>query len=155
MCIKLKYFANYGDVLFIYSYLVRMNDPYIEFPDFVTLESIQKNIYNNADKILCSYREKITCAIKKAVNQLIIRSMTKQNHSFQNGMIIPCDLRNINYKHLKIINDELTDRGFYLTYTVQITQYNSLCSSEIEFKDIDPYGDMPIQINIHITKKIA
>ena len=127
-----------------------MQENYSMFPSFVTAENMRM-VTSDTDNRLHEMRKLIT-------QSLIDASTSHTNHI---NIHIPHNSR-LNYMQIKIINDELTRRGFRLGYV--LARINSLAHAmtklgvtrssaehsfiNCNFNDINNNGDMPKQMII-------
>ena len=120
-----------------------MQENYHTFPSFITAENMQ-TITSETDIKLYDIRRQITYELTKITQTIIYNTIPrgqvgpKAVHiKIQNGL---------NYKQIKILNDELTERGFRVEYTVLDKKGGQIYC---KFVDIDGYGDMPVHMIIH------
>lgn len=129
-----------------------MQENYREFPSFVTAGNMRM-VTSDTDNRLCKMRKLIT--------QNLIDASTSHTNYINIHIHTPHNSR-LNYMQIKILNDELTKRGFRLGYI--LAQINSLecavtklgvgkSSAEhsfinCNFNDININGDMPQQMII-------
>ena len=111
-----------------------MQENYREFPSFITAENMQ-TVTSDTDTKLYEIRRQIT------------KSFTDVSTGRIHNNFIHFDIRNrLNYNQIKILNDELTERGFRVEYTVLDKKGGQIYC---KFVDIDGYGDMPVHMIIH------
>ncbi len=111
---------------------------YNEFPHFIT-----------ADKMIeaTSSKDSDLYEMRKGITNMLISIIPayKQNNR---AILLSYDLRNRNYRQIKTIHDELTERGFTMIYDMQIRKGGGYITQKIKFEDIDPYANMPTNMMI-------
>ncbi len=111
---------------------------YNEFPHFITADKmIEATSSKNSD--LYEMREGIT---KMLISIIPEYRQNNKADPLSYGLI------NRNYRQLKTIHDELTERGFTMIYDMLIQKGGCNSTQKIKFEDIDPYANMPINMTI-------
>ena len=123
-------------------------EDFSEFPLYINCEEIKKKITTsiNRDERLYQLRNQITNSIMSAMKQNIYNP---HNGAYSFPIRIDLSRQRLNYKQITQLYNELTERGFSIRYEMIHTIMNSTTTKEIEYRDIDPYGDMPISIKIN------
>lgn len=112
-------------------------EDYTTFPSFINVEEIYKLPSFMQDTPLYWLRENITHIIQYAV-KCKNSTVTISLHNLGNPLHT---YSNATYNHIKILHDELTERGFMIKYTQWY--YEGGLHENCDFKDLDPNAKIP------------